>query len=205
MNGLSSIVKGVPRPDRSRAALIDTAATLFRRQGYAATGLNQILDDAGVKAGSLYHHFPGGKQELAAAVVESAGAQIEHVLRAALSGDADVIAVVDGWLDMLAAGLAADCRDGCPVEPIATESVHASELVRSAAARAFDGWCGAIAERLRTDGWRADRADEAALALVSIVEGALVLSRTKGDAAALNSAKTAVRAVLSKNLRNDRP
>ena len=199
MNDLSSIVKGVPRPDRSRAALIDTAATLFRRQGYAATGLNQILDDAGVKAGSLYHHFPGGKQELAAAVVESAGTQIEQVLRAALAGDAPVTAVVDRWLDMLAAGLAADCRDGCPVEPIATESVHASELVRRAAARAFDSWCAAIAERLRADGWDAARADETALAVVSIIEGALVLSRTSGDAAALNSAKTAARALLAAN------
>ena len=196
LNDLSSIVKGVPRPDRSRAALIDTAGTLFRRQGYAATGLNQILDDAGVKAGSLYHHFPGGKQELAAAVVESAGAQIERVLRAALADDAPVASVVDRWLDMLAAGLAADCRDGCPVEPIATESVHASDLVRRAAARAFDSWCAAIAERLRADGWADERAREAALAVVSIIEGALVLSRTSGDVAALNSAKTAVRAVL---------
>jgi len=41
---------------------METAATLFRRQGYAATGLNQILDEASVKAGSLYHHFPQGKQ-----------------------------------------------------------------------------------------------------------------------------------------------
>lgn len=196
MNDLSSIVKAVPRPDRSRAALIDTAATLFRRQGYAATGLNQILDDAGVKAGSLYHHFPGGKQELAAAVVESAGAQIERVLRAALADDTPVTLVVDRWLDMLAAGLAADCRDGCPVEPIATESVHASELVRRAAARAFDSWCAAIAERLRSEGWDSDRADDTALAVVSIIEGALVLSRTSGNAAALTAAKTATWALL---------
>jgi AcrR family transcriptional regulator len=198
LNDLSSIVKGVPRPDRSRAALIDTAATLFRRQGYAATGLNQILDDAGVKAGSLYHHFPGGKQELAAAVVESAGAQIERVLRAALASAVDVVTVIDRWVDLLAAGLAADSRDGCPVEPIATESVHASELVRLAAARAFESWCAAVAERLRADGWADERAREAALAVVSIIEGALVLSRTSGDAAALNAAKTATRAVLAR-------
>jgi TetR/AcrR family transcriptional repressor of lmrAB and yxaGH operons len=196
LNDLSSIVKSVPRPDRSRAALIHTAGTLFRRQGYAATGLNQILDDAGVKAGSLYHHFPGGKQELAAAVVESAGVHIEHVLRAALADEADVTTVVDRWLDMLAAGLAADCRDGCPVEPIATESVHASELVRRAAARAFDSWCAALADRLIVDGWDGAQAGERALAVVSIIEGALVLSRTSGNAAALNSAKTAARAVL---------
>jgi TetR/AcrR family transcriptional repressor of lmrAB and yxaGH operons len=187
----------VPRPDRSRAALITTAGTLFRRQGYAATGLNQILDDAGVKAGSLYHHFPGGKQELAAAVVESAGDDIERVLRAALAHDTPVTTVVDHWLDVLAAGLAADSRDGCPVEPIATESVHASELVRQAAARAFNGWCAAIVERLRADGWSDASAEETALAIVSIIEGALVLSRTSGDVAALHSAKSAVRAVLT--------
>jgi TetR/AcrR family transcriptional repressor of lmrAB and yxaGH operons len=196
LNDLSSIVKGVPRPDRSRAALIETAGTLFRRQGYAATGLNQILADAGVKAGSLYHHFPGGKQELAAAVVESAGADIEQVLRAALATDTPVTAVVDRWVDLLAAGLAADCRDGCPVEPIATESVHASEFVRRAAARAFDGWCAAIAERLRVDGWGDASADEMALAVISIIEGALVLSRTSGDTSALTFAKTAVRALV---------
>ena len=85
----------MPRPDRSRAALIEPAGPLFRRQGYAATGLNQILDDAGVKAGSLYPQFPGGKQELAAAVVEVAGAEIEGVLRAALARDVPVTAVVD--------------------------------------------------------------------------------------------------------------
>lgn len=186
----------MPRPDRSRAALIETAGPLFRRQGYAATGLNQILDDAGVKAGSLYHHFPGGKQELAAAVVESAGADVERVLRAALAEEVPMTAVVDQWLDLLAAGLAADCRDGCPVEPIATESVHASELVRQAAARAFASWCSAIAERLRVDGWDHATADETALAVVSIIEGALVLSRTSGDAAALNSAQAAVRRLL---------
>jgi AcrR family transcriptional regulator len=196
LNDLSSIVKGVPRPDRSRAALIETAGTLFRRQGYAATGLNQILDDAGVKAGSLYHHFPGGKQELAAAVVEFAGAEIERVLRAALARDVPVIAVVDRWVDLLAAGLAADCRDGCPVEPLATESVHASELVRRAAASAFDSWCAAISERLRADGWDRERAAEAALAVISVIEGALVLSRTSGNPAPLKSAGTAVRALL---------
>jgi TetR/AcrR family transcriptional regulator, lmrAB and yxaGH operons repressor len=196
LSDLSSIVKGVPRPDRSRAALIDTAATLFRRQGYAATGLNQILEEAGVKAGSLYHHFPGGKQELAAAVVDSAGSDIEKLLRSALARDVPVETVVGQWVDLLAAGLAADCRDGCPVEPIATESVHASELVRRASARAFDGWCAALGERLRVDRWDAARADETALAVVSMIEGALILSRTAGDARALRATKASVRSLL---------
>src|SRR6476620_9234818 len=127
----------MPRPDRSRAALVDTAAVLFRRQGYAATGVNQILETADVKAGSLYHHFPNGKQELAAAVVASAGRDIEHLLRRFLASDSSVADIVDGWIDLLIAQLVSDGRDGCPIEPIATESVTASAQVRDASARAF--------------------------------------------------------------------
>jgi TetR/AcrR family transcriptional regulator, lmrAB and yxaGH operons repressor len=188
----------VPRPDRSRAALIDTAATLFRRQGYAATGLSQILEDAGVKPGSLYHHFPRGKQQLAAAVVEAEGAGIEQLLRRFLATGRPVADIVERWIDLLVAGLAGDQRDGCPIEPIATESVNASPAVRAASARAFRGWCAAIDERLRTDGWSAAEAKDVALAVISLIEGALILSRINGDPEALEAAKPAARALLGR-------
>ncbi len=153
----------MPRPDRSRVALVDTAALLFRRQGYAATGVNQILEIAGVKAGSLYHHFPSGKQELAAAVVDGVGSAIERRLRELLDSGSPVSDIVDGWIDLMAAGLAGDRRDGCPIEPIATESVNASEQVREASARAFGGLVPgrrgpAARRRLAGCGCRPDRA-----------------------------------------------
>jgi TetR/AcrR family transcriptional regulator, lmrAB and yxaGH operons repressor len=187
----------VPRPDRSRVALVDTAALLFRRQGYAATGVNQILQAADVKAGSLYHHFPDGKQELAAAVVDRVGTDIERRLRELLDCGSPVSDIVDGWIDLMAAGLASDQRDGCPIEPIATESVNASQQVRAASARAFGGWCLAVADRLRADGWPDADADQTALAVIALIEGALILSRIAGDAGALNAAKAAVRTLIS--------
>jgi len=186
----------VPRLDRSRAALIENAATLFRRQGYAATGLNQILDEADVKAGSLYHHFPRGKQQLAAAVVDVAGGGIEQLLRRFLASDRSVADIVDRWIDLLVAGLEGDQRDGCPIEPIATESVNASPLVRAASARAFAGWCAAIGDRLRSEDRSAMEAEKVALAVISLIEGALIMSRIAGDPAALNAAKPAARLVL---------
>jgi TetR/AcrR family transcriptional repressor of lmrAB and yxaGH operons len=186
----------MPRPDRSRAALVENAATLFRRQGYAATGLNQILDEAGVRAGSLYHHFPQGKQQLAAAVVAAAGADIEQLLRRFLATSRSVADIVDRWIDLLVAGLAGDQRDGCPIEPIATESVNASPLVRAASARAFTGWCTAIGDRLRSEGWSGSDAETVALGVISLIEGALILSRIAGDPAALNAAKPAARTLL---------
>lgn len=187
----------MPRPDRSRAALIDTAALLFRRQGYAATGVNQILEAADVKAGSLYHHFPNGKQELAAAVVDTVGGGIERRLRTFLDTGAPVADIVDGWIDLLASGLASDHRDGCPVEPIATESVNASPQARDASARAFAGWCRAVADRLRADGWPEGDATQTALAVIALIEGALILSRIAGDATALDAARAASRTLLS--------
>lgn len=187
----------MPRPDHSRAALIDTAATLFRRQGYAATGLKQILDEAGANAGSLYHHFPQGKQQLAAAVVDTAGAAIEQLLRRFLATGRSVADIVDQWVDLLVASLADDHRDGCPIEPIATESVNASPPVREACTRAFKGWCLAIEDRLRAEGWAASEAESVALAVISLIEGALILSRIAGDATALQSVKPAARVLLS--------
>jgi TetR/AcrR family transcriptional regulator, lmrAB and yxaGH operons repressor len=188
----------MPRPDRSRAALVDSAALLFRRQGYAATGVNQILEAADVKAGSLYHHFPDGKQQLAAAVVERAGADIERRLRELLESGLPVTDIVDGWIDVMASGLATDQRDGCPIEPIATESVNASAAARAASAAAFDSWRRAVTERLAADGWPQVQAQDTALAVIALVEGALILSRTAGDPAALNAAKRAAHTLLSR-------
>jgi TetR/AcrR family transcriptional repressor of lmrAB and yxaGH operons len=187
----------MPRPDRSRAALLDSAALLFRRQGYAATGVNQILKSAEVKAGSLYHHFPDGKQELAAAVVDRVGGGIERRLRGFLDSDLAVADFVDAWIDLMTAGLSSDQRDGCPIEPIATESVNASPQVRDASARVFGGWCLAVADRLRADGWPNEDADQTALAVIALLEGALILSRVAGNAAALSAAKAAARTLLS--------
>jgi TetR/AcrR family transcriptional repressor of lmrAB and yxaGH operons len=192
----SSKVNTVPRPDRSRAALIDHATTLFRRQGYAATGLNQILEGARVKPGSLYHHFPQGKQQLAAAVVDAEGSGIEQLLRRFLATGRPAADIVDRWIDLLIAGLAGDQRDGCPIEPIATESVNASPLVREASARAFQGWCAAVEDRLRTDDWPAADAKRVALSVISLIEGALILSRIAGDPGALHAAKSAARTLL---------
>jgi TetR/AcrR family transcriptional regulator, lmrAB and yxaGH operons repressor len=188
----------MPRPDRSRTALVDTAALLFRRQGYAATGVNQILETADVKAGSLYHHFPDGKQQLAAAVVDSVGTDIEDRLRQFLDSGSPIADIVDGWIDLMSSGLAADRRDGCPIEPIATESVNASPLVREASARAFRAWRQAIADRLCADGWDEAESDKTALAVIALLEGALILSRIAGDSAALDAAKAGARALLTR-------
>ncbi|HKH53549.1 MAG TPA: TetR/AcrR family transcriptional regulator, partial [Mycobacterium sp.] len=140
---------------------------------------------------------PDGKQQLAAAVVDGAGAGIETRLRQFLDSGLPVTDIVDGWIDLMASGLSSDPRDGCPIEPVATESVNASPQVREASARAFGGWCLAVADRLRADGWEEHEAEQTALAVIALVEGALILSRISGNADALSAAKAAAHTLLS--------
>ena len=70
----------------SRAELVRAMAQLLRDQGYAATGRAQLLAESGVANGSLYHHFPGGMEELAEAALEASGQAVAHALREALEG-----------------------------------------------------------------------------------------------------------------------
>src|SRR5271165_4876433 len=72
----------MPMPAQHRQAIVRAAVALFRKQGFAATGLNEILSRSGAPKGSLYHYFPGGKAELGEAAVRQAGATVTRTLSA---------------------------------------------------------------------------------------------------------------------------
>src|SRR3954468_4070961 len=88
----------------SRKALVHPTATLLRRQGYAATGLSEIVARSGAPRGSLYFHFPGGKEELAVAALTRAGEQLQAGIEAMLGARAGLDEALALLLDGLAAG-----------------------------------------------------------------------------------------------------
>jgi TetR/AcrR family transcriptional repressor of lmrAB and yxaGH operons len=186
----------VPVQDRSRAQLVRTTARLLRRQGYAATGLKQILAESGVTTGSLYHHFPGGKEELAAAALRHSGEAVRAALGAAFDGAGDPGDAVAAWARGAAAALRRDPADGCPIAPSAWESVHGGERLRAAASAALQSWQEEITSRLTRRGWSPESAREAAIAVLALLEGGLLLARTSGDGALLESAGAAARELL---------
>lgn len=182
----------------ARERLIESAARLFRRQGYAATGVKQLLDGSGTVTGSLYHHFPGGKEQVALAVVERAGREVGAALTAMLAGGG-VRTAMDRWITWLARSLeASGGLDGCPIAPLALEAPTASEPIRRAAAEQFAAWAAVIASALRDEGYPADEADRLGLVLLSAIEGALLLSRTSGDTTALDALRATVTALLTR-------
>ena len=69
----------------TRDRLIRTTSRLLRKQGYAATGLNQVMAEAEAPKGSMYFHFPGGKEELAAAALDRFSGRVRDLMAESLA------------------------------------------------------------------------------------------------------------------------
>lgn len=180
-------------------------ARLLRDQGYTATGRAQLLAVSGVSNGSLYHHFPGGMEQLAEAALDASGQAVGAALSDALSGAPNTAAGVGRFLELAARPDGSDACPGCPIAPTALESPLISSRLRAAAARCFEQWEGTIAGRLRADGWPENTATDLASALLSLIEGALLLGRVSGDADHLRRAKNAVASLLAHHEATARP
>jgi TetR/AcrR family transcriptional regulator, lmrAB and yxaGH operons repressor len=170
---------------------VQTMARLLRDQGYTATGRAQLLNESGVSNGSLYHHFPGGMQELAEAALEASGHAVAEALREALDGAPNAALGIARFLDLAEDPGAEEPCPGCPISPTALETPIISPRLRAAAARCFDEWEGLIAARLRADGWPENSAADAASATLALIEGALLLARVSGQVSHLANAKRA--------------
>ncbi len=163
-------------------------ARLLWDQGYTATGRAQLLAESGVSNGSLYHHFPGGMEELAEVALEASGQAVANALAEALDGAPNTAVGIGRFLDVAAQSDRGKCA-GCPIAPTALESPLISSRLRSAAARCFEQWECLIAARLRAEGWPERSVGEAASSALSLVEGALLLARVTGDLGHLAHAK----------------
>jgi TetR/AcrR family transcriptional repressor of lmrAB and yxaGH operons len=185
----------VPATDNSRTQLVRTMARLLRDQGYTATGLAQVLAQSGVSNGSLYHHFPGGMEELAAAALETSGQAVADALKRVLDDAPNTGEGIVAFLDITEVSADGICR-GCPISPTALES-SISPRLRTAATRCFAQWEDLLARRLRADRWPSDDVPQAASAALSLIEGALLLARVTGELSHLANAKHAARALFA--------
>jgi AcrR family transcriptional regulator len=166
---------GEPGP---RERMIVSTALLVRERGARATSLDAILAHSGAPRGSVYHHFPGGREQLLREATQYAG---EYVARRIERGG-DPLAVLDTLFDDYRRNLeATDFRAGCPVVAVAIESSHDGPDLRDCTLEAFDRWRRAIADALARAGVANPRADELAMHTIASFEGAIILSRAYHD------------------------
>lgn len=140
--------------------MVRSMGRLLRRQGYAATGLQQLVLEAEAPMGSMYFHFPNGKEQLAAEAVARSGSDLGEMLATPLGG-ADTPAAVRA----ITAAMGADLKrsrwhNGCPIATTALEMAADSEAIRSATNAVFDQWELLFVQRMRADGIPLPRAPE---------------------------------------------
>jgi TetR/AcrR family transcriptional regulator, lmrAB and yxaGH operons repressor len=172
------MMNDMPRKSDSKDRMIASARRLFREHGYLGTALSDVVAESAAPRGSIYFHFPGGKEELATEVtLLHAADAIAKINRAAATSRtaAQLIAAFIGReRDDL---VTSNYREGCAVAPIVLESTPASDHLSDATRRAFEDLITTLAARLTEKGLPHDRAVQLATNVWTSVEGALILSR----------------------------
>jgi TetR/AcrR family transcriptional repressor of lmrAB and yxaGH operons len=176
----------MPKKD-TRERMIETTAVLVHRQGFYGTSLNDILAESGAPRGSLYYHFPGGKEELVLEATRQGVARITQFLKAVFTEAPDPAEAVRAFIEEAAHEL----RDsgfvfGCPVAPIILDSPESSVLAETCR-EALEEWEQVLIEGLGSANIAQRRVESLATVIVCGLEGGLIWARARRDIAPLDA------------------
>jgi TetR/AcrR family transcriptional repressor of lmrAB and yxaGH operons len=182
----------------SKGKTLAAAARLFRQQGYHGTALHDILAAGGSPRGSLYFHFPGGKEEIGETTLTLAG----EAVRQAIAHAAETSETAELFLTRIARGMASDLeksdfREGCPIATTALETSAQSDTLGTATRGAFKSWENEIKRGLERFGMGSEHADIVATVVLSQLEGALLLARTYRSLAPMQRAEQALKLLVT--------
>ncbi|HEV7975265.1 TetR/AcrR family transcriptional regulator [Amycolatopsis sp.] len=185
----------------TRQRILDTAAELFHTQGYHATGLNQLTSVGSAPKGSLYFHFPGGKEQLAAEAIAVSSAQLCEVLKKLVVQAPDAATGIESVVNALAQSLLdSDFQRGCPLATVALDVASESELIRQSCVDGYGSWHDALADYLIQQGLSAERAADLTTVVLASIEGGLLLAKTKRDIAPLRAIAVHLRGTIEREV-----
>jgi TetR/AcrR family transcriptional repressor of lmrAB and yxaGH operons len=179
------------RISSAREDILNAAGALFGARGYEGVGVAELLEASKAPRGSLYFHFPDGKEQIGIEVVARTSARITCQFQALGASRVDL----DTYVDRVFRETARVAREfkfaiSCPIAAIATEVSDRTPALRAAVRAAFETWQIEVASAAEQRGMTRRHAGEFALALVTAMEGALVLSKSlDSDAPHQNAAK----------------
>ncbi len=168
----------MPRQSDARQKMIESAAVLFRERGVQGTSFADVIERSGAPRGSIYHHFPGGKSQLAQETTQWAGEFIIAGTVAALAEDDPVRAIVvqqRQWTKILRGS---DYAAGCVIVA-ATLDGDGDAALRATAAAVFADWEDVLTAALRRRALPAARARSLATLIITSIEGAIIISRAE--------------------------
>ncbi|HEY8281967.1 MAG TPA: TetR/AcrR family transcriptional regulator [Leifsonia sp.] len=168
-----------------RERMIESASVLVARNGSRGASFSEVLAASGGPRGSIYHHFPGGKEELVLGAVDLAGHRADTLLAglAGLSAPEIGERFLAMWRSLL---IATDFGVGCAAAGVVVDAE--SEALIHRAADVFRTWRARLADLLVAGGIPAEGGPGLASMLVAVAEGAVILARAERDIAVFDAA-----------------
>lgn len=162
----------------TRSRILEATAELYRRQGMPATGLKQISTAAQAPFGSIYHHFPGGKEAISVEVIRHEGIRYGELVGAQLA-ETDPLTGIPQLFEKAGRDLEAqDYSEACSIETIALEVASTNERLRVEAAEVFQSWLTGLAAWFSQLALTEPECRRLAMITLTALEGAFVLCRT---------------------------
>lgn len=176
-------VENIITKNQSRENILQAATRLFHLRGYHATGLNQILKESGAPKGSLYYHFPNGKEQLAAEAIQLSGQIIAANIQTNLSVFDEPIEAFQYNIQLIAKEFEhIDQLAELPTVPLgllAAETALVNDTLRSLCEETFELWETLYIEKLLAGGYSEERAHLIGTTMNALIEGGVTLSLTR--------------------------
>lgn len=160
----------------ARQRMIEGTVRLLARRGPQATSFAEVLALTGAPRGSIYHHFPGGKDQLVSSALDEARAWLNALLEELQGAPPQQVAerFLALWRSVLTR---ADLTAGCAV--LAVTVATESETLLTQAGEIFKEWRTHLADLLTQGGLPPPTATAYATTLIAAAEGAVVISRAE--------------------------
>ena len=160
----------------SRERMLEAAISLMRRTGLSGAAMNEVIRQSHAPKGSMYHYFPGGKQQLAAEAIELYASRVREFLEATLSSPRTPAGKIRALFEAFARRIEdSQFRASCAAGAVSLDLDAELEPLRRHVDAAFSGWVDTIAAQFRSRNARV--ADSFAGLVLSTIEGAYIRSR----------------------------
>jgi TetR/AcrR family transcriptional repressor of lmrAB and yxaGH operons len=172
----------------TRDRILEAATDLFQRRGFHAVGVTDILTRAQAPKGCLYHHFPGGKDELGAVAVARIGADVAGFIDARGAAGVSGAAIVGEIAEMCARRMEGEAFGWSPlIAAVASQAGEDTPRLAAAVVAAYRDWQDRLEKVFSREGLPLFEAAGAARLAVLALEGAVVLARVERDATPLRA------------------
>ncbi|MCL2583999.1 MAG: TetR/AcrR family transcriptional regulator [Streptosporangiales bacterium] len=187
----------MPQGD-TKARMVDSATRILRERGVSGVTVDAVLADSGAPRGSVYHHFPGGRDELVLTAGRAAADYITGLLTDTVAG-CDMMTALDLFIAFWKQTLAeTDYGAGCPVAALGAASASDAAMLLDLAAATFDRWKEALSGAIESTGFPPGEARILATTLISTLEGAITLCRVYRSSRPLDDVAGPMKSLLAR-------